>query len=221
MPKRTRATKETDKNKSWNRKNTVKLTEPSIIPEETILILCEGQSEELYFKGFKKTNVTIENMEGLGNSQIVDYAIELKKKEEYDNYWVVFDMDFDPGKGNSQLSSFDNTISKAKKNELQLAYSNDAFELWLYLHFHYTDQKNHRAYYYKELGKIWGINYEKEGKKYKFAKTLFNLIENDSNASRSRAKEWAKKLYEKMITLPPHQQNPVTLIFELIEDLED
>ena len=221
MPKRTRATKETDKNKSWNRKNTVKLTEPSIIPEETILIVCEGQSEELYFKGFKKTNVTIENMEGLGNSQIVDYAIELKKKEEYDNYWVVFDMDFDPGKGNSQLSSFDNTISKAKKNELQLAYSNDAFELWLYLHFHYTDQKNHRAYYYKELGKIWGINYEKEGKKYKFAKTLFNLIENDSNASRSRAKEWAKKLYEKMITLPPHQQNPVTLIFELIEDLED
>ena len=141
MPKKTKSIKKTDIAKAWNKKSEIKLAFETIPPGKKILILCEGQTEELYFKGFKKTNVKLEDTGGLSNRQIVDYAIKRKEEGEYDEYWVVFDMDYNPQKGDTQYFDFDNAISKAKRNDIKVAYSNDVFELWLYLHFYYTDQK--------------------------------------------------------------------------------
>lgn len=53
MPKNTKATKVTAGNKAWNKKAKPSSYSIETIPiKTTILIVCEGQTEELYFKSF-------------------------------------------------------------------------------------------------------------------------------------------------------------------------
>jgi hypothetical protein len=53
MPKRTRSIKNTDKGKPWNRKLKPGYYRIETIPiNKTILIVCEGQTEKLYFESF-------------------------------------------------------------------------------------------------------------------------------------------------------------------------
>ncbi|MFK7982754.1 MAG: RloB family protein, partial [Saprospiraceae bacterium] len=133
--------------------------------------------------------------------------------------WCVFDMDVK--KREKEFADYDNAIEKAKvqEPEYKVAYSNDAFELWFYLHYDYTEQQNHRKFYYDELSKKWNINYVKEGKKYAFCLEIYARLENDTNASQLDAIKRAEKLYKNQEDLPYHQQNPVTKIYELVEFL--
>ena len=51
MPKATRAVKKTDKDKAWNRKSKPSNYQIETIPiRKSILIVCEGQTEKLYFE---------------------------------------------------------------------------------------------------------------------------------------------------------------------------
>ncbi len=58
-------------------------------------------------------------------------------EEKFDEVWCVFDMDVK--KGENEFADFDNAIKKALFLHYKVAYSNDAFELWFYLHYNYTD----------------------------------------------------------------------------------
>ena len=120
-------------------------------------------------------------------------------------------------KGDKELSDFDNAIESGFSKGFFVAYSNDCFELWFYLHFHYTDQKNHRKFYYKKLGE----NYEKNKKKYNFCLKIYSLLKSDQNASQYDAIERAKKLHENQKKLTYHKQNPITLVYKLVEYLND
>lgn len=76
-----------------------------------------------------------------------------------------------------------------------------------------------RTFYYSELSKRLGVNYIKEGKKYAFCIKLYEILENDKNASQLEAINRAKFLFEDQKHLPYHNQNPVTKVFELVEAL--
>lgn len=101
-----------------------------------ILIVCEGsKTEPSYFEAFRSFNhgTIIYDIEvkGLGDNtlNVVNKAIDLKSKGEYDRVWAVFDKDSFPD------SKFNAAIAKAKKNEIGCAWSNEAFELWFLYHF--------------------------------------------------------------------------------------
>ena len=225
MPKKTKAIKKTDIDgkKPWLKKKGITIIEePKINPKKTFLIVSEGQTEELYFKSFPLNSITVKCLNvGCSNFQLVDCAIDLKEDEEYDQVWVVFDMDHTADKGEIQFEQFDNSIQKAIQNDIKVAYSNDCFELWFYLHYQYTDQRNLRFFYYKELGKLWNINYEKDGKTRAFAKTIFSILNKDEKASVQNAIIRSKKLYENLKMEPFHNQNPVTKVFELYIELSE
>ena len=138
-------------------------------------------------------------------------------KEEYNEVWCVFDMDVK--RGADEFADFDNAICKALLMGYKVAYSNDAFELWFYLHFNLTDTQHLRYFYYVELGKRFGINYVKEGKKYAFCLKIYNILRNDKSSSQEKAIERAKTLFEQQKNLPYHQQNPNTKVYELVEEL--
>lgn len=138
---------------------------------------------------------------------------------EYDEVWCVFDMDFK--RGEKEFSDFDNAITKGESLDYNIAYSNDSFELWFYLHFNYTEQKHPRKFYYQFLGKQWNLNYEKDGKKHKFCQTIYSKLENDKNASQEDAMKYAEKLFNKKSYLYFHQQNPVSLVYKLVKYLND
>ena len=183
------------------------------------LILCEGQTERLYFKSFHTRGVSVEPRDSIGDRRkLVADAIKLDDGS-YDQIWVVFDLDYEPARGKEQFEEFDATIAKAQAAGIRVAYSVDAFELWFLLHYTYVSSRQERLYYYKQLSKRWDINYVKEGKKAKFCLGIRELLEKDENASQEEAIKRARKLLKLHNEEPPHKQNPVTMVFELVEEL--
>ncbi len=222
MPRATRAIKITDKEKAWNKKAKASSYKIDTIPEnKTILIVCEGQTEKLYFESFPVLglSVTAIDLKGQSKMKLIESTEEIIERSEYkyDGVWCVFDMDVK--RGADEFSDFDNAINKGNQLGYNIAYSNDSFELWFYLHYEYTDAEHLRNFYYDELGKRFNLNYVKDGKKHNFCLTLYNILIEDKKSSQDKAIERARKLFEKVKDLPFHKQNPVTKVFKLVEEL--
>ena len=183
------------------------------------LILCEGQTERLYFKSFHDRGVSVEPRDPNGDrNRLVEDAIA-SDDGSYDQIWVVFDLDYLPAKGNTQFQDFDAAIARALAKNIKVAYSVDAFELWFCLHYTYVNSRQERTYYYEQLSRYWSINYGREGKKAKFCLGIRELLEKDEAASQEDAIKRARQLLISHDGLPPHLQNPVTTVFELVEEL--
>jgi hypothetical protein len=226
MPKKTKTIKVTDlkAKKPWLKKAESSTYDIEIKEtNKTILIVSEGQTEKLYFESFPVLTLTVKAVELGGQSKLKliesTEEIVLKSDIKYDEIWCVFDMDVK--KGEKEFADFDNAIHQGQAKKYKIAYSNDTFELWFYLHYQYNDQNNHRTFYYKALGKLWGLNYEKDGKAYNFSKSIYKKLESDDSASQTKAIERAEKLYQNQFHLPFHDQNPITMVFELVKYLND
>lgn len=224
MPKKTKAIKHTDKKqqKAWLRKpKTSKYIIEKVEQNKTVLIVCEGQTEKLYFESFEVLGLTVKAIDLGGQAGLalieVTTSIVQSANVDYDEIWCVFDMDVH--KGQSEFADYDNAINKASELHYKVAYSNDAFELWFYLHYQFTDEQHHQTFYYEQLSKLWNINYEKAGKKYNFAKNIYQLIIQDTKASQKGAIKNARKLHTDQKDLPCHKQNPVTTVYLLVEML--
>ena len=160
MPKKTKAIKKTDvkAQKPWLKKVDASLYQIELKEtNKTILIVGEGQTEKLYFESFPVLTLTVEaiDLKGQSKLKLIESTTSIieNRNIKYDEVWCVFDMDFKQGK--KEFYDFDNAITKGKSLDYNIAYSNDSFELWFYLHFHYTEQKHHRTFYYEFLGKEW------------------------------------------------------------------
>lgn len=222
MPKKTKAIKKTDRKKAW-----LKKVKPSAYDVEvkevnqTILIVSEGQTEKLYFKSFPVLTLTVQAVDlgGQSKQKLIDATDSIIKNsnKDYDQVWCVFDMDIKQGA--KEYADFDNAIISGQQKKYRIAYSNDSFELWFYLHYQFTEQKHLRQFYYKALGSFWNLNYEKEGKAYDFANQIYDILESDEKASQEDAVTRAKRLFKANANLPFHQQNPVTKVYELVKVL--
>ncbi len=222
MPKKTKAIKQTDRKKAW-----LKKVKPSVYEIETIetnkiiLIVGEGQTEKLYFESFPVLTLTVEAVDLGGQSKLklIEATEEIisNSDKKYDKVWCVFDMDVKQGE--KEFADFDNAIKSGIAKGYEVAYSNDSFELWFYLHYNMTEQRNHRTFYYKALGEFWNCNYEKEGKTYSYCQTIYKKLEIDDKASQEKAFERAEKLFLQQSDLSYHEQNPVTKVYELVEYL--
>ena len=104
------------------------------------LIVCEGEkTEPNYFKAFTErwSEVKEVNVKGCGCStcQLINEAKKIQEKLEherqvsFDRVWLVFDKD--------EFKDFNKAIEDAKKEGMNCAWSNQAFELWYVLHFQY------------------------------------------------------------------------------------
>lgn len=222
MPKSSKAIKVTDKNKAWNRKSQSSHYKIETIPiNKTFLIVCEGQTEKIYFESFPVLGVKIKaiDLKGQSKLKLVESTKEIIETTDdiYNEIWCVFDMDVK--RGADEFADYDNAINKALLQGYKVAYSNDAFELWFYLHYSYSDAQNLRTFYYKELGKRFGLNYVKNCKQYDFCLKVYAILINDKNSSQQKAIERAMSLFEQQKNLPFHKQNPVTKVYELVVEL--
>ncbi len=95
---------------------------------------------------------------GYNTLTLVDEAIRLKNeaRSAYDQVWCVFDLDSFPS------DDFSNAISKAIAAGLQVAYTNEAFELWYLLHFEDHRSALSRVQYSQKLSDHLGHKYEKK-----------------------------------------------------------
>lgn len=114
------------------------------------LIVCEDEkTEPYYFSSFKAkfpANTLYLKTVGAGKSAlgVVQQAIleseELgfKSSRTVDEVWVVFDTD-DARQVPANLKRFEDAFILAQDTGIQLAWSNEVFELWLLLHFETVD----------------------------------------------------------------------------------
>jgi len=100
------------------------------IQNNVILIICCGDTEVEYFNEFKLDLGEIKLLpikKHCSPKKMVDIAIKENEKKAYRQIWCVFDKD--------NYLDFDEAISLANNNSIEVAYSNQAFELWFIMHF--------------------------------------------------------------------------------------
>ena len=101
-----------------------------------ILLVCEGKNTEpSYFDQLQAHFSRVRLVaigEGFNRESLVKRALTLRQEGTYAEVWCVFDRD--PG-SNVPPDSFAKALELAKNNGLRAAWSNEAFEYWLLLHF--------------------------------------------------------------------------------------
>lgn len=195
---------------------------PQMLTKPTILIVCEGKNTEpSYFKQFRLSSATIKPIgEGYNTVSLVSRAIQLSQEKKYEQVWCVFDKDDFP------VVDFNNAIAMAQANDFGVAYSNQAFEYWLLLHFDdHQGAAMHRSIYndrLNELLKPFGVSYDGENSKIVTAE-IFELLEGiDMKAETYRVElaiARAKRNYNHLPHTNPALEESSTTVFRLVEEL--
>lgn len=176
------------------------------------LIVCEGKTESNYFEKFPiNKDIIIIDIDGAGcnTDSLVKKAMELKEKAErektpYNQVWCVFDRDSFPA------GNFNRAIDLARNNDIKVAYSNEAFELWYILHFEFFHSAWHRERYKDKLKDLLGHSYEKN------SASMYDELKGKQN----QAISFAQKLLDRYsIDDPPEQNNPSTTVHRLVEEI--
>ena len=105
---------------------------------QRFLIVCEGETEAIYFDGLKRqrrlTSVVVKAVQARTSdpAMVVKQASERPDDENWDQIWCVFDIEAPP-KASSVPS-----IENAREGGCRVAWSNPCFEVWLLLHYQDT-----------------------------------------------------------------------------------
>jgi RloB-like protein len=187
-----------------------------------ILIVCEGENTEpSYFNQFRITSAKVTSVgEGYNTISLVNRAIDLAQRENYDRVWCVFDKD------DFKDEDFNNAIQTAGTNGFGIAYSNQAFEYWLILHFNdHQGGGMHRNDYNEkinELLKPFKISYDGNGNKM-ISEEFFELLNGIDNKSNKKRVELAitraERNYEKFDHANPAKEESSTTVFRLVKEL--
>lgn len=196
---------------------------PKRVEKKYVLIVCEGKkTEPSYFNQFKLSTAVIKSV-GLGYNTVslVKEAVELAKEDDYDQVWCVFDKD------EFTAEDFNNAIFLCKKHKFGIAYSNQAFEYWLILHFEdhqggamdrnqYTDKLNS---YLKEFG----LKYDKEKKEItpQIFEVLLSKSPKNNKARQQIAIERAEKIYNQYDHRSPAEEESSTTVFSLVRTISE
>ena len=173
---------------------------------KVFLIVCEGtETEPNYFRSFPVPKEVIE-IKGIGKSpkNIIKEADSINQNGDYDRVWCVFDRDdWDPEEFNRAIQTGN------KKKGFQIAYSNEAFELWYLLHFQFVDTGMSRKQYKQKLDSLLGEPYEKNSDK------MYEKLEN----RQSTAMKNAATLLKQYDPPNPLHDNPSTTVHLLVQEL--
>lgn len=193
------------------------------------LIVCEGEkTEPNYFESLKNDlpkgvlDVCDFKIVGTGHNTVslVNSAMALRNKWQtqtnrtVDKLWIVFDKD------SFSDQSFNSAIQTCIANNpnVDCAWTNEAFELWYLLHFHYYNTGISRRQYQELIEE----NFKKKGlKDYTYKKNsteMYSLLE--TYTSRETAIKNAVNLEKLYIGQQNYStQNPCTMVYKLVAEL--
>lgn len=182
--------------------------------KDAILILTEWtKTEPSYFKKLCKyyelTNYTIKPAKHSDCNSIINEAIRIKKRKEYQEIWCVFDYDNNP--------NFNTAIQQWKHERIYIAYSNLCFEFWILLHFNdYTCWS-----WFNSSQELLDILLHSLPEWFKFDETknvdeeLFKKMQ----LSQSEAIVRAKRIDSEHWNKSDSQKNPNTTVYALVEKI--
>ncbi|MEY3248265.1 MAG: hypothetical protein RL742_308 [Bacteroidota bacterium] len=195
---------------------------PTRFQRQYILIVCQGKNTEPdYFRKFRLTSAVIKTFGGIkGTRALVERAQKLKEKDQYDQVWCVFDKDEFSNK------DFNEAIKLAQNLGFGVAYSNQAFEYWLILHFEdHQGAALHRDLYGEKLNSYLnplGSHYDATGSKTITDDIFDHLMAGDPKTGTPRvglAIKRAKRIYERLNHTNPAKEESSTLVFRLVQEI--
>lgn len=242
------------------------MTEPWNIKQEDIrqedslpifIIFCEDKiSEPIYFKYFETPAIKIIE---IGNQKskidnvlkaisycekngLMDYKNEkLYLRDKNPQIWCVYDRDIENNEKQIVIENikFDEAIETAKAKGFKVAWSNDAFELWILLHFEDIDTSDenykNRKIYYDRLTEIFkaipnpnehlmkalkhpSFNYKQD---LKHENNFKDIVRSEIIGKTKEAIKRAKILetHHTASNKPNHDKSPCTMVHHLVEEL--
>ncbi len=193
------------------------------------LIVTEGErTEPFYFEGIKRqiedkiggrVDVVAAPVieiygEGSSTGKLIELTERIVKEAKiiYQNIWVVFDKD--------DFEDFDQAIAEGMEKGYKIAWSNQSFEYWLYLHFYYSDSALHRDDWYEKLDGIFQQRRLGNGKYQKNYADIYNMMDSFGgvdNAIKNAKHRMAgfRNGFDK-----PSEYDPGTTVHELVQELK-
>jgi len=226
---------------------------------ETFIVFCEDEvSEPTYLRTFTvpgkvQVNV-IENQKQhwINLNNTINECLKTELIEPFDggyrmkpgittHVWSVYDRDMESNVVNETVEkndlTFTTAIQSAKTIGINVAWSNDVFELWLLLHFEPVPvgQRLHRSYVYDRLTTIFkGLPNQSDAmkqlttrdnfdykiylkKRVNFNQFVLPLLTPERRAFAIINAQALEQIYE--LTTPFHLRNPCTTVHHLVRSL--
>ncbi len=197
-------------------------SEPYLTEKPTFLIVCEGKNTEpSYFSKFRLSSATIKTVgEGFNTVTLVERAFIISQEKSYDQVWCVFDKDDFPPE------DFNTAIQMAESGGMHVAYSNQAFEYWIILHFNdHQGGGMHRNTYHGILNGLlrrFNVGYDGLGSKI-ITEELFEVmdgIDEQTNLERKiLAIRRARRNCEHFDGSNPANEESSSTVFKIVEEL--
>jgi hypothetical protein len=195
----------------------------------SFLIVTEGErTEPLYFKGLQKLivdkvggNVDVVEVpvidiygEGSSTGKLIEITERIVKEARviYQNIWVVFDKD--------DFDDFDQAIKVGTDKGYKIAWSNQSFEYWLYLHFNYSDSALHRSEWNAKLSELFRQYNLGNGEYQKNYVDIYKMVDSFDGVD-TAIKNAKRRMAEYRDGIDkPSEYNPGTRVYELVQELK-
>lgn len=193
-------------------------------PLPRFVIYCEGERTEVnYFNAFRLSSLRVIQVTGEGfntDSLVRRFAARIAKEREAhpeDQHWAVFDRD---SFGAEQVNL---SFQRAAQSGIRVAFSNEAFELWYWLHFDFLNAPVSRSDYQAKLTRRLGRPYRKNDPGLY---PLLNEVDPDDRNDPPRPRPALAILRAQKLRaaqeeqgLTPEQANPYTTVDLLVAEL--
>ncbi len=195
-----------------------------IQPPRQILILTEGETEEIYLKSYKSDDENRRRLSGVGieiykpkDHSPLGLLTEAKKrikeakkdKMPYEKVWIVFDRD---GHANIPATFHE----KQAVNEIEIAFSVVCFEYWILLHFEKTTRL------FNDCDSIGSYIRQKYFPEYEKSRNNYHHLKDKISIAIEYATSIAKQNQTDLNNgLKPYQLQAYTNVHELISFLKD
>jgi hypothetical protein len=196
---------------------------PTRTEKPIILIVCEGENtEKSYFNQFRLSSARIKAVgQGYNTTSLVNEAIRLDQEGKYDQVWCVFDKD------DFAAQDFNSAITIAQANNFKVAYSNQAFEYWILLHFEdHQGSAMPRSEYNKAINEhLEPLDAEYDGEDSKIiTEKMFELMEacpeNGQQTRREVATARAQAIYNRYTHHSPATEESSTTVHNLVLEIQ-
>jgi len=205
-----------DRHKKRKARNTSKKR----VEQKAVLIALEDtKSSKYYFQALlnhKKLTgqVVFAKHIGTDSASVIEAIVSHEREnpnQKYEKTWAVIDKD------DYSKNQINGAIQRAKELGICIAISNEAYELWILLHFRPITRFTSRKELNSELNKIfkdrWGIEYSKS------SQDIYNFIVGLQSKAIKNSKQLVKTHIQNHGKLDPYVHNPLTTVFELVEYL--
>lgn len=127
-------------------------------------------------------------------------------------FWIVLDKD--------DFENFDETLKAAEKEGYNVAWSNQCFEYWLFLHFRYSDAALHRNDWIRKLDEIFRRLGISDGKYHKNAADIYDIVNTYGSIDNAIKNAKARMKHYDRLCCKPSAYDPGTTVYELVEQLK-